>query len=197
MYHHKQPYHRFQSDSLHSWRLQQLGPRSPLIGGLGDDEAESTFTTPPTPEEILQASSSHYFSLAPLYLHFTPTNLIFKMRSQLCYACRQIPGSFFSEEHDYTWFKHGPKVSLQPFNSMRRAASSGCPLCAILTARVVHRRQADFLPLDVMEQDPVILRRAVIDSHQGIGLWIGMDDISHSTFFRVPTLWSKHKALLA
>lgn len=127
------------------------------------------------------------------------------MPSQLCHACRRIPASFFSPEHDDsffslehdgTWFYHGPEVSLQPLNSMRRAASSGCPLCRVLIARVDHSNACSFLPLDVLERHPVRLRRAITDPHQGIGLWIDMDNISHSTFFRVPPSWGKQNCYI-
>jgi hypothetical protein len=129
-----------------------------------------------------------------IYSYFvstTPTFIV-KMPSQLCCACRQIPANFFSEEHDHKRFYHGPVVSLQPVNSMRRAASSGCPLCAFLIACVL-LRGTGFLPL---ESDTVRLRRAMTDTHQGISLCIGIDDISHCTFFRVPPSWGKQEALL-
>jgi hypothetical protein len=123
---------------------------------------------------------------------FLPS-FILRMPSQLCHACSQVPVEFFSEEHDDKWFHRGPEVRLQPVNSMLQATSLGCPLCAILTKRV---SGLDWLPLHVLEGVPVSLRRAIIDTHQGVCLCIGIDDLSHSTFFCVPSSWSKRKLYL-
>jgi hypothetical protein len=112
------------------------------------------------------------------------------MPSQLCHVCRRIPPEFFSKKFGDIWSFQGPAICLQPVNSIHRAASSGCSLCAVLIAR----SKTDFLPPDVLERVPVSLRRAVLDTHQAIGLWIGIDDISHTSFFRVPPSWSKQKA---
>lgn len=104
------------------------------------------------------------------------------MPDQLCHVCRRIPSEFFSEENDDLRFFEGPAISLQPFNSMHRAASSRCPLCAVLIAR----SDTNYLSPNVLERNTVSLRRAVMNTHQGIGLWVGMDDFSHTSFFRVP-----------
>lgn len=112
------------------------------------------------------------------------------MPSQLCHVCRRIPPEFFSKKFDDIWSFQGLAICLQPVNSIHRAASSGSSLCAVLIAR----SKTDFLPPDVLERVPVSLRRAVLDTHQAIGLWIGIDDISHTSFFRVPPSWSKQKA---
>ncbi len=112
------------------------------------------------------------------------------MPNQLCHVCRRIPPEFFSKKFDDIWSFQGLAICLQPVNSIHRAASSGCSLCAVLIAR----SKTDFLPPDVLERVPVSLRRAVLDTHQAIGLWIGIDDISHTSFFRVPPSWSKQKA---
>lgn len=139
---------------------------------------------------ILKASASYsLFSLeSSCYLFLT--TLIVKMPSQLCHVCPRIPPEFFSKKFDDIWSFQGPAICLQPVNSIHRAASSGCSLCAVLIAR----SKTDFLPPDVLERVPVSLRRAVLDTHQAIGLWIGIDDISHTSFFRVPPSWSKQKA---
>lgn len=41
-----------------------------------------------------------------------------------------------------------------------------------------------------------MLSRAMLDSHQAVCLAVQIDDISHTTFFRVPELWSKSAKVL-
>jgi hypothetical protein len=122
------------------------------------------------------------------FLHQTSLkHQITKMPSQLCQTCATIPPHFWSEDLDGKGFPWGPYVKLQPYRSMEAAAAAGCPLCRIL----IHSAQTNFLDEKTLENVPVTLSRAIMDSHQGVCLAVGGDDISHTTFFRVPELWSK------
>jgi hypothetical protein len=75
---------------------------------------------------------------------------------------------------------------------MQAAAARGCQLCQIFLASA----QVDFLDQSTLEKVKVTLWRAIIDSHQGVCLAVGNDDISHATFYRVPEPWSKSMALI-
>jgi len=75
---------------------------------------------------------------------------------------------------------------------MQAAAARGCQLCQILLASA----QVDFLDEWTLEKIKVTLSRAIIDSHQGVCLAVGGDDISHTTFYRVPEPWSKSMTLI-
>jgi hypothetical protein len=70
---------------------------------------------------------------------------------------------------------------------MQRAASAGCPLCIVLIAG----GDVNWLPPENQEGDIIFLKRAIMDAQIGMALFIGMDDISHTSFFRVPPEWSK------
>jgi hypothetical protein len=70
---------------------------------------------------------------------------------------------------------------------MEAVAAAGCPLCRIL----LHSAQTNFLDEWILEKIAVTLSRAMLDSHQGVCLAVHQDDVSHTTFFRVPELWSK------
>jgi hypothetical protein len=114
------------------------------------------------------------------------------MPSQLCKKCLSIPPHFWAEDLDDKGFPWGPYVKLQPYRSMEAAAAAGCPLCRIL----IHSAQTDLLDEWTLEKITVTLSRAIMDSHQGVCLAVQQDDISHTTFFRVPELWSKSAKLL-
>jgi len=114
------------------------------------------------------------------------------MPSQLCEVCLSIDPIFWSEELDDRGFHRAQNVKIQPFKSMQAAATSGCQLCHILLTSA----QVDFLDEWALEKVKVTLSRAIIDSRQGICLRVGSDDISHTTFYRVPEPWSKSMALI-
>ena len=114
------------------------------------------------------------------------------MPSQLCEICLSIVPRFWSEELDDKGLPWGEKVKLQPFKSMQAAAASGCQLCEILLASA----DVDYLGERILEEITVTLSRATTDSHQAVCLVVGIDDISHTTFYRVPEPWSKSTTLI-
>lgn len=109
------------------------------------------------------------------------------MPPQLCRTCLSIPPYFWAEDLDAQGFPWGPYVKLQPYRSLEASAAAGCPLCSVL----IRSAQVDWLGEQILRRTPVTLSRACLDSHQGICLAVDLDDISHTTFYRVPKLWSK------
>lgn len=127
-----------------------------------------------------------------LDLDATGRGQVRKMQSQLCEICLSIDPAFWSEEFDDIGFPWAKYVKLQPFKSMQAAAARGCHLCQILLASA----QEDFLDEWTLEKINVTLSRATIDSHQGVCLAVGNDDISHTIFYRVPEPWSMSMTLI-
>jgi hypothetical protein len=114
------------------------------------------------------------------------------MPSQLCEICLPIVPRFWSEELDYRGFSWGQYVKLRPLKSMQVAVARGCQLCQILLAST----RVDCLGEWTLEKIKVTLSRVIIDSHQDVCLAVGNDDISHTTFYKVPELWSKLMTLI-
>ncbi|KAL3426417.1 heterokaryon incompatibility protein [Phlyctema vagabunda] len=108
------------------------------------------------------------------------------MPAQVCEVCRSIFPRFWSEDLDGQGFPRGPYVKLQPYRSMEAAAARGCQLCRILLAST----DVSFLDDWTLEKIVVTLSRGIMDAHQGLCLAIANDDISHTTFYRVPEPWS-------
>lgn len=106
----------------------------------------------------------------------------------LCDACGRIDPSFFSPAFDNAEFMQGPAVLHLPVNWIRKSARAGCPLCTCLIANA----QVDWLPSTIRETRQVTLRRATIDSQQALALFVDMDDVSHTYFFRIPSIWCKY-----
>ena len=147
-------------------------------------------TTLSSLDAIAQRLSSHKIfsgSFNSQVLEDLQSTLNFKMPSLLCHACRKIPSEFFAEPSDHIDVPKGLAIMLQSFNGMSQAASAGCPLCTVLLTHA----DVSFLPPNVPERPMVLLTRGTSDTHQGLALRIGMDDICHSTFSRVPSPWSK------
>lgn len=55
-------------------------------------------------------------------------------------------------------------------------------MCKILSCQLKDRR----LPQEVKDRQRLTMKRTVIDSEQGFGLWMEMDHVSHNTFHVVP-----------
>jgi hypothetical protein len=104
----------------------------------------------------------------------------------LCKTCRSIDPDFFSFAHDDLEIGQGPEISYASVNNIVKSARSGCPLCICMIAGA----DTDWLDRTVLEHIPVVLRRATIDSHVALAMYVGMDDVSHTYFFRVPSKWS-------
>jgi hypothetical protein len=106
----------------------------------------------------------------------------------LCDACGRIDPDIFSPALDNAEFMQGPAVLHLPVAWIRKSARAGCPLCTCL----ISSAQVDWLPRTILETKQVILRRATIDSQQALALFVDMDDISHTYFFRIPPTWCKY-----
>jgi hypothetical protein len=106
----------------------------------------------------------------------------------LCDACGRIDPDIFSPAFDNTEFMQGPMELHLPVEWIRKSARAGCPLCTCLVASA----QVDWLPRPILETRQVILRRATIDSQQALGLFVDMDDVCHTYFFRIPPTWCKY-----
>jgi hypothetical protein len=106
----------------------------------------------------------------------------------LCDACGRIDPDIFSPAFDNTEFMQGRTELHLPMEWIRKSARDGCPLCTCLIASA----QVDWLPRPILETRQVILRRATIDSQQALGLFVDMDDICHTYFFRIPPIWCKY-----
>lgn len=110
------------------------------------------------------------------------------MPSSLCDVCRQIDADFFSPAFDNAGSMQGPYLLHPPINHIRKSAHAGCPLCTCL----ISSAQTDFLPMEVLESTPVVLRRAIIDQQQAVAMYVGFDDISHTYFSRIPSAFCKY-----
>jgi hypothetical protein len=82
----------------------------------------------------------------------------------------------------------GPAVPHLPVNQIRENASDGCPFCTCLIANA----EVDWLLSTILETRQTTLRRAIIDSQQALALSVDMDDVSHTHFFRIPSIWCKY-----
>lgn len=109
------------------------------------------------------------------------------MPSPLCDACRRINADFFSPAFDNSGSMQGPVSLHLPINWIKRSADAGCPLCTCLIASA----QTDWLPEAILETTQVELRRAIIDSQQALSMYVGWDDVSHTSFFRIPSTLCK------
>jgi hypothetical protein len=102
----------------------------------------------------------------------------------LCDACRRIDPDIFSPAFDGAEFMQGPAVLHLSVEWIRKSARAGCPLCTCLIASA----QVDELPRTILETRQVILRRATIDSQQALSMFVNMDNVSHTYFFRIPPI---------
>lgn len=107
----------------------------------------------------------------------------------LCEACRAIDPKFFSPQFDNTEFQ----VAHLPINWIRRSARDGCPLCICL----ITSASVDWLPEAQLETRCVILRRTTIGPHVALAMCVGLDDVSHTYFFRIPPGWGMYRNLTA
>jgi hypothetical protein len=105
------------------------------------------------------------------------------MPTLLCRACRSINPDLFSPAFDDLAFMRGPESSHLPVKWIERSAHLGCPLCTCLIASA----QTSWLPEAILETTPVKLRRAIIDQKQAIMMYVGLDDVSHTCFSRIPS----------
>lgn len=104
----------------------------------------------------------------------------------LCAVCQSIEHELFSPVHDNARIGQGPEVMHLPINSIKVNARAGCPVCTCLIAG----SDTDWMAGSPRLRDvPVVLRRVTIDSQQALAICIGMDDVSHTYFFRVPASW--------
>lgn len=116
---------------------------------------------------------------------------ISRMANRPCSICQRAFGrysTFFSPSNDSKGFAQGPKVLLEPLNRIGRAASIGCPLCTVLISSL----EAEFLGPTVRERQGAILQRAVQDPDRAFAIYVGLDDVSHTSFSRVPLSWSTY-----
>jgi len=114
-----------------------------------------------------------------------------RMANRTCSICQRAFGcssTFFSLENDSKKFSQGPEVLLAPINWIKRAASIGCPICTVLISNV----SAKFLGPIVREWQGASLRRAVLDPDRAFAIYVGLDDVSHTSFSRVPLTWSTY-----
>lgn len=105
-----------------------------------------------------------------------------RMANPPCSICERAFGqssTFFSVSND---------VLLAPINSIKRAASIGCPLCTVLT----YSLKVEFLGHVVRERERAFLRRALLDPDRALAIYVGVDDVSHTSFSRVPGPWSTY-----
>jgi hypothetical protein len=113
------------------------------------------------------------------------------MANRPCSICQRAFGrysTFFSLENDSKEFALGPEVLLAPINRIKRAASIGCPICTVLISSL----NTEFLPPTVRERQGAILRRAIRDPDRAVAIYVGLDDVSHNSFSRVPLSWSTY-----
>jgi hypothetical protein len=113
------------------------------------------------------------------------------MANRPCSICQRAFGSysaFFSPENDSKEFAQGPKVLLAPINRIKRAASLGCPICTVLISSL----NTEFLGPTVRERQGAILQRTIIDPDRAVAIYVGLDDVSHTSFSRVPHSWSTY-----
>lgn len=112
------------------------------------------------------------------------------MAPKLCASCRKMPLELFHEENDAQGITGGPELMCPPLNQMKRNAALGCDLCKILT---IHTNVSNFPP-QLLELQPVRMRRAIIGAQQAVTAYIGADDISITYFSRVPDQWGTYAA---
>jgi hypothetical protein len=114
------------------------------------------------------------------------------MANRPCSLCERAFGrssTFFSLENDSKGFAQGLEVLLAPINRIQRAASSGCPICTVLISSV----DAEFLGPIVREREIATLRRADLDADCGFAMYVvGLENVSHTSFSRVPLSWSTY-----
>ncbi|KAK0627292.1 heterokaryon incompatibility protein-domain-containing protein [Immersiella caudata] len=94
---------------------------------------------------------------------------------------------FFLPIYDSTsgFNHHGPSVPLPSFTILKACAEAGCELCTIFCASA----KPVFGSQELWLYEGVRLRRALLDPHQSVQLFIGMDDFSRTFFYRIPKPW--------
>jgi hypothetical protein len=79
---------------------------------------------------------------------------------------RRIPPEFFSPEYDRSSFLSGPSIPLVPTPQFEKCAQSGCSFCSIIHIK----SQMSWVPDNVLELTPLILRRAIIGPNEALPL---------------------------
>jgi hypothetical protein len=113
------------------------------------------------------------------------------MANSPCSICQRAFGrksTFFSPQNDNKGIAQGPEVLLAPINRIKRAASIGCAICTVLISSL----DTEFLPPEVKERQNAVLKRAILDSDRAVAVHVGFDDVSHTSFSRIPLSWSSY-----
>ncbi|KAK0648111.1 heterokaryon incompatibility protein-domain-containing protein [Cercophora newfieldiana] len=93
---------------------------------------------------------------------------------------------FFLPDRDSTSGQFGgPSIPLPPFPWLQACAKTGCELCTVLTASA----NTNFGYEELWSGTGIRLKRAALDPHQSVQLFIGMDDFSRTFFYRIPEPW--------
>lgn len=112
-----------------------------------------------------------------------------RMANRPCLICRQAFGrysNFFFLENDSKGFGNGPVAHLAPINGIKAAASTGCPICTVLVTDLSIKSLHPIF----QERLPATLQRAALDPDRAVAVYVGMDDVSHTSFSRVPLSWA-------
>ncbi|KAH4001733.1 hypothetical protein HBI95_033530 [Parastagonospora nodorum] len=97
----------------------------------------------------------------------------------LCAVCQSI-------DHDFSPAHDNGEIMHLSIDSIETNARAGCPFCTCLMDGTDVTYIADSPWLSKI---PVVLRRATIDAEQALAMCIGIDDLSHTYFFRIPGDW--------